>query len=102
MSPFIAHLIDCCEFDLSASEEIEFIASGLYELESSSLSKARLNEIEAIISHPSLRINSELLLHKLVISRMCEDLAFSSLFQLGRAEHLLLTTILNFSLFVSE
>jgi hypothetical protein len=52
-------LIDRCEIDLPICEEIEFVASDIYEFSFSSLFKVYLNAIAVILSRASLRIESE-------------------------------------------
>jgi hypothetical protein len=55
ISNVIPRLIERSEFEMRNDEEIEFIASHFYEFSFSSLSKVFLNDISAIVSHPSLK-----------------------------------------------
>jgi tRNA A37 threonylcarbamoyltransferase TsaD len=84
----IPRLIDRSEFKLPTCEEIEFIASHFSEFSFSSLSTVCLNELSAIVSHPSLK--------------MKEDVSFFSLFEFVRFENLSSTTISDFLKVVCE
>jgi hypothetical protein len=101
-STVIPRLIDRLEFKLPADEEIEFLSSHLYEFSSSSLSKICLNGIEAIVSHPSLKMTSEDFLYEMVISRMDEDSSFLKLLEFVRFEYLSAATLSDFSRIVCE
>jgi hypothetical protein len=102
LSNVIPRLIERSEFKIPNCEEIEFIASHFHEFSFSSLSKVRLNEISAIVSHPSLKMRSEDSLYEFIISRMKEDFSFFSLFEFVRFEYLSSTAISDFSTVVCE
>jgi hypothetical protein len=102
LSNVIPRLIERNEFKMPHYEEIEFIASRFYEFSLSSLSKVCLNDIEAIVSHPSLKMKSEDFLYEFIISRMNEDFSFFNLFEFVRFEYLSSTTISDFSKVVCE
>jgi hypothetical protein len=101
-STVIPRLIERYEFDLPIDEEVEFLSSHLYEFSLSSLSKVCFDGIEAIVSHPSLRIESEDFLYELVISRMNEDCSFFNLLEFVRFEYLSAPTLSDFSRIVCE
>jgi hypothetical protein len=101
-STVIPRLLERCEFNLPVNEEVKFVASHLYDFSLSSLSTLSLDLVEAIFSHPSLKIKNEDFLYELVISRMNEDSSFFKLLEFIKFEYLSSETLSNFWRIVSE
>lgn len=71
-----------------AEKELEFIASHLYEVQDSSLIKLSYDVMDAILSHPNLKVNNEDELYELVCKFIAKDSSYVGLLQHIRFEFL--------------
>jgi hypothetical protein len=76
--------------------EIEFLASHFHELGDSLLNSLSLDHIHSILSKDCLRIKSEDDLYGFIMSRLSEQVGFSSLLSFVRFEFLSVTSIQDF------
>ena len=73
---------------LDVTEEIDFLAANFFEFETSNLSSLRVNELESVLVHESLQIETENALFDFISELAERDSAYSSLLKYVQFEYL--------------
>jgi hypothetical protein len=94
------HLMTSAGFEVC--EAVEFAASHLSEIESSVVDTLSYEELELIVNHPSLRLESEDDLCEMIFRRLEEDLRYVGLFEYVHFEYISIGALDRFCMLISE